>query len=56
MPIGISDKNDYTLTYLGYKIVSEMKITGVTFTYEEDINFQKQKFHNSINKSRNGFQ
>ena len=43
MALGISDKNDYTLTNLGYKIVSEMKVTGVTFTYEKDI-FRNKNF------------
>jgi hypothetical protein len=40
MPIGISEKND-TLTKLGYKIVDEIKITGVYFTYNLEVYIQK---------------
>ena len=43
MPLGTSNKNDPALKNLGYKIVSEMKVTGVTFTYDKDV-FIKNNF------------
>ena len=43
MPLGASYKNDNVLKNLGYKIVSEMKVTGVTFTYEKQI-FRNKNF------------
>ena len=33
MPLNISSIDDPVLTNLGFKIVSEIKVTGVTFTY-----------------------
>ena len=41
MPLGISNKDDQSLIKLGYKIVTEMKITGVTFTYDEVVLINK---------------
>jgi hypothetical protein len=35
MPIGIADKNVNSLSTLGYKIVTDMKVTGVVFTYDK---------------------
>ena len=52
MPLGASKKNDNALKNLGYKIVSEMKVTGVTFTYEKQI-FRNKNF---INKNENNVQ
>ena len=43
MLLGTSNKNNPALKNLGYKIVSEMKVTGVTFTYDKDI-FRKNNF------------
>jgi hypothetical protein len=41
MALGISNKDDHSLIKLGYKIVTEMKITGVIFTYDEDVFINK---------------
>ena len=41
MPLGTSNKNDPSLINLGYKIVTEMKITGVFFTYDEVVKMNK---------------
>ena len=41
MPLGTSNKDDPSLINLGYKIVTEMKITGVVFTYDEVVKMNK---------------
>ncbi len=41
MPLGCSNKDDPSLIKLGYKIVTEMKITGEMFTYDEDVKINK---------------
>ena len=41
LPLGISDGEDENLKGLGYKIVIDMKITGVVFTYNTEINASK---------------
>jgi mannosylglycoprotein endo-beta-mannosidase len=40
MTMGISEKND-NITKLGYKIVDEINITGMYFTYNKDVFIQK---------------
>ena len=54
MPLGISDKNDTALTNLGYKIVSEMKVTGAVFTYDEAI-FRNKNFSIPLSKIKKSF-
>jgi len=41
LPLGISKCEDENLKSLGYKIVIHMKITGVVFTYNKEINTHK---------------
>ena len=52
MPLGISNKDDPSLINLGYKIVTEMKITGVTFTYDEDVKINKNFFATLANMDK----
>ena len=54
MPLGISDKNNTVLTNLGYKIVSEMKVTGGVFTYDEAI-FRNKNFSIPFSKIKKSF-
>ena len=54
MPLGASKKNDNALKNLGYKIVSEMKVTGVTFTYEKQI-FRNKNFTIPLTKMKTMF-
>ena len=54
MPLGTSNKNDPALKNLGYKIVSEMKVTGVTFTYDKDV-FIKDNFTIRLTKIESMF-
>ena len=54
MPLGASNKNDNVLKNLGYNIVSEMKVTGVTFTYEKQI-FRNKNFTIPLTKMKTMF-
>ena len=54
MPLGISDKNGTALTNLGYKIVSEMKVTGCVFTYDEAI-YRNKNFSIPLSKIKKSF-
>ena len=54
MPLGISDKNDSVLTNLGYKFVSEIKVSGGVFTYDEAI-FRNKIFLIPLSKVKKSF-
>ena len=54
MPLGISDKNDTVLSNLGYKIVSEMKVTGSVFTNDEVI-FRNKNLSIPLSKIKKSF-
>ena len=54
MPLGTSNKNDNTLLNLGFKIVSEMKVTGGVFTYDEAI-FRNKNFSIPLSKIKKSF-
>ena len=54
MPLGIANRNDDALQNLGYKIVSEMKVTGGVFTYDETI-FRNKNFSLPLSKIEKSF-
>ena len=53
MPLGIA-KNSSTLKSLGCKIVSEMKVTGAVFTYDEAV-FRNKNFSVPLSKIEKSF-
>ena len=53
MPLGIA-KNSTTLKSLGCKIVSEMKVTGAVFTYDEAV-FRNKNFSVPLSKVEKSF-
>ena len=54
LPLGTANRNDDALKNLGYKIVSEMKVTGGVFTYDETI-FRNKNFSLPLSKIEKSF-